>query len=199
MTDEATTFAGTSSYGLIDGKGTLARFRGPFQLSMDANNNMLLADTNNQAIRKIYSDGTVSTVAGTGFKGMQDGQALNATFRNCRSVISDPSGIIYVTDDDNNCIRQVNHSYVSTFAGICSNTTTGSKNGYNSLATFYSPSSLVRTTDGALYAADRRLIRKIYQGANTILSSTLIIVYLFFLFHLCRKCFNLCGFSEWLP
>ncbi len=71
------TFAGSGRADIIaNGKGTNASFNGPSGLAVDAAGNVYVADTNNNLIRKITPDGTVSTVAGNGHQGAHNGKML---------------------------------------------------------------------------------------------------------------------------
>ena len=59
-----TTFAGVAgSTGTSDGTGTAARFNSPSGVAVDAQNNVYVADTRNNTVRKITSGGTVTTLA----------------------------------------------------------------------------------------------------------------------------------------
>ena len=60
-----TEFAGSTSPGYSDGKGTGALFKTPLTLAIDAANNLYVDDSGNFVIRKVAPDGTTTTVAGT--------------------------------------------------------------------------------------------------------------------------------------
>jgi len=60
------TIVAGSEEGLADGPGPHARFRTPSGLALDPAGNLYVADTGNDAIRRVSPDGTVSTVAGAG-------------------------------------------------------------------------------------------------------------------------------------
>ena len=70
------TLAGSGAADFINGKGTAAAFNGPSGLAVDPLGNVYVADTNNNLIRKITPDGTVSTVAGNGHQGAHNGKML---------------------------------------------------------------------------------------------------------------------------
>jgi sugar lactone lactonase YvrE len=60
--------AGSLTPGYIDGIGTSARFYNPCGICIDSSNNLYIADTVNNCIRKINNTNTVSTIS-TGFNG----------------------------------------------------------------------------------------------------------------------------------
>ncbi|HAT80628.1 MAG TPA: hypothetical protein DCS17_04285 [Flavobacterium sp.] len=104
-----TTFAGGSVVGYQDGNGTNARFGSASSgITIDANNNLYVADINNYRIRKITPAGDVTTYAGTGTVGSLDGDASIATFSTAPGlVIKLGTTILYVADYGNERIRKV--------------------------------------------------------------------------------------------
>ena len=96
--------------GSADGTNSTARFHQPFGLSMDASNNLYVADSGNNTIRKITPVGTnwvVSTIGGlAGKSGSTDGTGSTAHFRRPDGVTTDSSGNVYVADTDNDTIRR---------------------------------------------------------------------------------------------
>ncbi len=58
-----TTLAGTGKPNLFDGPGTAAAFDTPSALAVDHDGNLYIADTGNNAVRRLRPDGTVDTLA----------------------------------------------------------------------------------------------------------------------------------------
>ncbi|WOV93401.1 MAG: DUF5011 domain-containing protein [Candidatus Nitrosoabyssus spongiisocia] len=153
------TYAGTGVSGSLDGPALNATFRYPFGLELDSSGNLYAADFSNHKIRIIYSNGTVSTFAGTGGHGSLDGPALNATFHYPIGLELDSSGNLYVTDTGNNKIRIIySNGTVSTFAGTGAR---GSLDGPALNATFRYPFGLELDSSGNLYVSTYTNIRKI--------------------------------------
>ena len=160
------TYAGTGAYGSLDGPALNATFYRPFGLELDSSGNLYVTDTVNHKIRIIYSNGTVSTYAGTGASGSLDGPALNATFNHPIGLELDSSGNLYVADRDKHKIRIIySNGTVSTYAGTGAY---GSLDGPALNATFSNPLGLELDSSGNLYVADRgkHKIRIIYSNGT---------------------------------
>jgi len=106
-TGQVTTFAGNGQPGKSDGTGTAASFNSPFGIAIDASGNLYVADSGNNLIRKITPDGSVTTIAGSGSKGANDGAGKAASFNTPAGIAVDKSGNIYVADENNNLIRKI--------------------------------------------------------------------------------------------
>ena len=103
-----TTLVGNGTAGSADGTGATARFQYPRGVSLDSLGNVYVADTNNQAIRKITPGGVVSTLAGTmGTFGFADGVGAAALFNYPQGVAVDPTGNVWVSDTNNRSIRKI--------------------------------------------------------------------------------------------
>jgi len=169
---EVTTFAGLFQ-GNIDGTATDAAFFNPYGLVIDPLGNLYVADTWNHCIRKITSQGVVSTIAGSS-DGYLDATGTNARFSYPRSLAIDAQGNVYVADQGNHKIRKITpQGFVTTFAG----STQGFANGIGSTAKFDTPYGIAIDAQGNVYVADQgnHKIRKITpQGAvSTYAGSTL--------------------------
>ena len=89
------TIAGDGTAGYVDGSAAQARFNGPIGVGVDNNGNIYVADTYNDRIRKISSDGQVTTIAA--------GSNLDTP---CGIVVS-ADGSLIVADTGNNQIRKI--------------------------------------------------------------------------------------------
>jgi sugar lactone lactonase YvrE len=164
-----TTLAGTATVnGYADGMGGAAMFSEPEGLAVDAQGNIYVADSGNNAIRKITSTGIVTTLAGgtPGFvRGATDGTGSAAQFLDPQGVAVDGQGNVYVADTDDSEIRLVTASgVVTTLAGDISQYSgeqvIGATDGTGSAALFSEPSGIAIQADGTLFVAD--------TGNNTI-------------------------------
>ena len=169
---EVTTFAGLFQ-GNTDGTATDAAFFNPYGLVIDPFGNLYVADTWNHCIRKITSQGVVSTIAGSS-DGYLDATGTNARFSYPRSLALDAQGNVYVADQGNHKIRKITpQGSVTTFAG----SSQGFANGLGSTAKFDTPYGIAIDAQGNVYVADQgnHKIRKITpQGAvSTYAGSTL--------------------------
>src|ERR1035437_10517189 len=110
-----TTIAGGGSGG--DGGAAIsASLNDPTGVAVDAAGNTYIAEEGKHRIRKVDTNGTISTVAGNGSPGYSgDGSlASNASLNSPYQVTVDRSGNLYVADYDNNRIRKVTTNGVIT-------------------------------------------------------------------------------------
>jgi hypothetical protein len=164
---EVTTLAGSAVQGgSSDGTGSTARFNGLQGAAADGSGNVYVADTQNHTIRKITSNGVVTTLAGSaGQTGSADGTGSSARFYNPQGVAVDGSGNVYVADTYNYTIRKITSSgVVTTLAGSAGQT--GSSDGTGSMARFNYPSGVAMDGNGNVYVLDtqNQTIRKITSG-----------------------------------
>ena len=105
--------------GFVDATGTDAQFNAPVAITMDANNNLYVADKTNRRIRKITIATTeVSTIAGNGVDGARNGIANTATFRCPTSLILDRTGNLIVADRDAHALRRIVITNLSVAASV---------------------------------------------------------------------------------
>jgi sugar lactone lactonase YvrE len=157
-----TTYAGTTGVqGSMDGPAATATFKVPQGMAMDASGNIYVADMYNNKIRKISSNGFVSTLAGSGLAGDVDGIGTAASFNSPSGVAIDINGNVYVADYWNHKIRMITPGgKVTTFAG---SGVEGSEDKKGKLASFIYPQGIAIDKDGNLYVTDSNIqkVRKI--------------------------------------
>jgi len=137
-----------------NGPATSAQLNFPVAVSVDAAGNIYIADKVNDRIRKVDSTLTITTVVGRSHFGGDGGNATNALLHLPEQAIMDSAGNLYISDSDNNRIRQVTpDGRINTFAG----TGAGAYNGDNrsaSSASLRNPAALAFDANGNLYVAD---------------------------------------------
>lgn len=164
-----TTVAGNGSPGYSGdgGPATSATLRIPEQAEIDVFGNLYIADTGNNVIRKVATNGNIMTVAGTGFgagvgnstgNGAYSGDggpAVNAELNLPVSIALDPAGNIWISDQLNNIIREVNTSgVINTVAGIYNRVGYTGDGGPATQATFNTPAGIARDAAGNIYVTD---------------------------------------------
>jgi sugar lactone lactonase YvrE len=137
-----TTVAG-GDRGFADGSGPSARFDTPSALAVGPDGTLYVADTGNNAIRRITPDAVVSTVAGDGIAGFQDGPAREARFNGPIGVAVDSSGRVFVADTYNDRVRVVEPD-------------AGTVRTLVPEAQFDTPSGIAVDAAGRVYVADTR-------------------------------------------
>ena len=161
------TFAGdaTSVSGFANGTGTNAKFKFPWHMAFDSQNNLFVADRENDVIRKITPSGQVSTFAGiAGNVGYTNGNATVARFYKPTGLVVDSQGNLFVSDSRNYVIRKITPSdIVSTFAG---NGNDGYVDGTANQAEFDNLRGLAIDAQNNIYVADNHVIRKITPSGN---------------------------------
>lgn len=151
------TLAGNFNSNVIDGTGTGASLNSTYGLAIDNAGTLYFYD--NDYIRKVTSAGVVTTIAGKGSFGGNDGSGSAAGFNDSTGVATDGAGLVYVADVDNQRIRKVTATgVVTTWAGW----SYGYLDGTGTAAQFTSPRGIaVNSSTGDIYVADNYTIRKV--------------------------------------
>lgn len=146
-----------------DGEGATARFDEPYATAVDSTGVVYVADRVAHVIRRIGTDGVVTTFAGLpGAFGIDDGTGDAARFYAPTGIAVDSSGNIFVADSMNSTIRKITPGrVVTTFAG--SGRTRGSADGPGATARFSLPFGVAVDGNGNVYVTDSQAntIRKI--------------------------------------
>ncbi|WP_353865898.1 hypothetical protein [Svornostia abyssi] len=168
------TFAGTGTagFGGDGGPAGAATLNGARGMSLAADGAVLVADTTNNRIRRITTDGTTTTVAGIGTAGStgDGGPATLAQLNAPRDVAVTTDGGYLIVDTGGNRIRKV--SAGGTITTVAGTGTAGSAGdgGPAALAQLNGPSSVDPTADGGYLIADTTgsRIRKVAATTTTI-------------------------------
>lgn len=163
-TGTVTTLAGSSlQAGSADGPALQALFRRPVAIAAGADGSLYVADSGNNTIRKIDSQGNVTTIAGlAGTSGSANGTGSAARFSVPSGIAIDRAANVYVADRNNDQIRKITPAgVVTTFAGAFS--CDSYRDGAASVACFSEPESLAIDGSGNVYVGDslNDVIRKI--------------------------------------
>jgi len=155
-----TKIAGTGEGG-FNGDGmpaTSALLKKPFDVRIDAQDNIYIADFKNHRIRKIGQDGIIHTVAGTGIAGYagDHGPASLAQLNGPYGTFIDHRNHLFITDSLNHVIRKVdNKGVITTIAGTGTQGYTGD-GGAALKAQFNTPESLFVDQAGNIYIGDEK-------------------------------------------
>ena len=188
QTQEMTVIAGTGEQGYNGDHiaATAAQLNQPTGLAVDTAGDLYIADTQNQAVRKVSAaTGIITTVAGvpgSGLKGngnVTDGIAATAEYlAQPVSVAFDAAGNLYIADEGNGRVRVVSAAtaLITTFAGgvpMTCDPVCLPFNGDNIPATsavLPAPAGIAFDSHGNLYIADhvQQLVRKVSASTGLI-------------------------------
>jgi hypothetical protein len=155
-----TTVAGMAGgWGYADGTGSAASFNHPYGVAVDGTGNVYVADSGNNALRKVTPSGVVTTLRNSGWA---DGSGTVARFEGPLGIAVDTTSNVYVAEFGNHTIRKVTPAgEVTTLAGLAGSF--GWADGTGSAARFNNPYGVA--VDGAanVYVADsgNQTIRKV--------------------------------------
>lgn len=168
-----TVIAGDGNYGYINATGTAAEFANETDVKMDASGNLIVADYNNNAIRKISPTGVVTTLAGGtvygNAGGFADGVGTAAKFNNPTGLAITSGGIIYVADLVNSDIRRIMPDGTVTLIAGSATQVSGTSDGIGTAATFNNPLSIYIDNTGTGYVCDMwSTVRKLVLTGYTL-------------------------------
>ncbi|QGQ97425.1 copper amine oxidase [Paenibacillus psychroresistens] len=186
-TGTVTILAGNGVQGNVNAVGKEAKFNHPTDLAVAKDGTVYVADTLNNAIRKITADGTVTTLNAASDRKVLiasgqtiaagdylDGALTQAKFNEPSGIAIDAKGNLYVSDTGNQKIRYIDlaSGQVTTVAGSGSyetakiNVVGDYADGDAAKAMFDSPLGITVTDEGGLLIADslNHSIRYLYNG-----------------------------------
>lgn len=179
VTGAITTIAGNGK-GAFSGDGGPASLAGFFAngIAIASDGSLLIADRVNGRIRRVATDGIITTIAGNGAEGSSGdgGPATEASFRQPLQVAVDTSDNVYVTDSNNNRVRRIGAStgIIDTIAGSgpagpgdCESHFSGD-GGPASEAELCFPDALVVDSTGMLFFSANNRIRRVDLQTATI-------------------------------
>lgn len=161
---------GIAGYNGDGGAATSARIFQPAGVALDNKGNLYIADQFNNRIRKVDTNGIITTVAGQGPTGSNGsysgdgGAATNASLYWPNGVAVDTAGNLFIADFGNNRIRRVDtNGIITTAAGSGDSAYSGDGGASTNAGLFY---PLHMTTDalGNLFISDssHNVIREVH-------------------------------------
>jgi streptogramin lyase len=126
----------------------------PVGVATDSTGNVYVADYGNDTIRKVASNGEVTTLAGmAGVAGNTDGIGANASFSLPYGIATDGAGNVFVAEMSSHTIRKITPAgVVTTLAGNAG--VAGYTDGIGADASFSSPHGVATDKAGNVYVAD---------------------------------------------
>jgi hypothetical protein len=156
---------GTGGYSGDGGVATNAELDNPYGVTMDGYGNLFIADTLNNRIREVGTNGIITTVAGNGSRGYSGdgGVATNAQLNNPYGVTMDGYGNLFIADQDNNRVREVGTNGIITTVAGSRNSGYSGDGGAATNAELREPEGVTLDGYGNLFIADtgNERIRKV--------------------------------------
>jgi DNA-binding beta-propeller fold protein YncE len=158
-----TTVAGNGMPGQSDGAGGRAgpaRLSHPFGVAVELTGALVVADTENHMIRRIATDGTVTTLAGATAPGYADGRGGAARFNHPSGIAIAADGSALVADRGNNVIRSIApDGTTALIAGAVQYTQKQASDGPAATATFWGPSDVAAIDAHRIAVLDQHSVR----------------------------------------
>ena len=150
---------GTNGYSGDADSATNAKLNYPNGVAFDASGDLYIADSNNDRIRQVDTNGIIATVAGGG-PGGDGGAATSATLAEPYGVTLDAIGNLYISDDDHASVRKVaTNGIITTMAGEEFSPGYSGDGGLATDASLFIPRSVALDTAGNMYIADSQNCR----------------------------------------
>ena len=150
------TVAGNGSVGYAGdgGVATNASLRNPYAVTVDSSGNLFIAEFGNADIRKVGTNGIITTIAGGGIGG-DGGSATNSSLNGPAGIAADFLGNLFIADQRNYRIRKINaNGIISTYAGNGTQAYAGD-GGAATNASLENPFGLAIDSSGNLFIGDK--------------------------------------------
>ena len=164
------TIAGSGPFGCFcdggftgdGGQAIAARLSNPHGLAVNGDGSYLVADTDNNRVRRVATDGTITTVAGSGPIGAGNGgfggdggPATSALLNRPFEISPTPDGGFLIADTANEVVRKVSPAgTITTVAGVAGQKGFAGDRGPATQALLNAPTAVVPTPDGGFLIAD---------------------------------------------
>jgi len=150
---EVSVLAGTGLPGFVDGPADVAQFNAPSGIALGPDGALYVTEVGNHRIRRVATDGSVSTFAGCGSKRFREGVRTRACFDTPTAIAAGPDQRLFVSDTGNGRIRVIDMSgAVATFAGCAKEGLLDSPDPL--AARFQLPRGLAVGGDGSVYVTE---------------------------------------------
>lgn len=177
MISDVAGISGSFGYTGDGGAATSAKINTPYGVAVDPHGDLYIADTNNNVIRMVDTEGTIHTIAGNGTSGLSgdNGLPTSAELNHPRYVAVDAVGTVYISDTFNNEVRVIDGTgNIKAFAG---NGTSGTTvEGLAASATnIGTPGGIALDPQGNVYFSNEgdSIINKVSTNGNTYFPTTL--------------------------
>jgi sugar lactone lactonase YvrE len=164
------TIAGGGEPAFVDSpSGSEARFDTPCGIAIDLDGSLIVADSGNRRLRRVGVNGAVSTIAGSGRRGSNDGSLLTASFDEPLGVAVDRDGTIWVADAGGSSIRALLFGFWSRVSTIAGGENSGLMDGPLTQSQLNRPSAVGVSPGGTLVIADtgNKLVRIAVRDGTT--------------------------------
>lgn len=144
------------------------------RMVLDADGNVYIVSGVENVIRRIALDGTISTPVGTGTAGFagDGGQADAAQLNFPSDVAVAPDGTLYVSDQNNHCVRRVDpEGVITTFVGVPGVSGYDGDGGDPAAAHVHRPTGLELDAEGNLWICDKEnsVVRVVASATTTLM------------------------------
>lgn len=147
----------------------------PLRIAIGSDGSVYITDFNNNRIRRVTTDGNISTAVGSGVAGSADGPATTAQLTQPSGLAFDGTGNMYIADFGNNLVRKVDSAgNVTRIAGVPGAPGAAGDGGPAASAMLNGPTDVVIDKSGGLLVVDQlnNKVRRIAPGGGGSIDGT---------------------------